>query len=146
MNAAAQPSAEGVAAAPLLEVRGLSKRYGDQPVLRGIDLAVGRGDVVAVIGPSGCGKSTLLRCLNLLETYQEGRVLLDGAVVSEGRPDGHLPGRAECEAMSRLRRRVGMVFQQFNLFPHLTVLQNVMAGPKIVLGRPAAEAAAVAEA
>jgi ABC-type polar amino acid transport system ATPase subunit len=146
MSTAPQPSAEGVAAAPLLEVRGLSKRYGDQPVLRGIDLAVGRGDVVAVIGPSGCGKSTLLRCLNLLETYQEGRVLLDGEVVSEGRPDSHLPGRAEREAMSRLRRRVGMVFQQFNLFPHLTVLQNVMAGPRIVLGRPADEAASVAEA
>jgi polar amino acid transport system ATP-binding protein len=130
----------------LLEVRGLGKRYGDVPVLCGIDLTVTRGDVFAVIGPSGCGKSTLLRCLNLLETYQEGRVLLRGEVVSEGRPDGHLPGRAEREAACRLRRRVGMVFQQFNLFPHMTVLQNVMSGPQIVLGLPRAEAAAVAEA
>ena len=102
-------------------------------------------DVCVLIGPSGCGKSTLLRCLNLLETYQQGRVLLRGNVVSEGRPESHQPTKAEQHQAQLLRRRVGMVFQQFNLFPHLNVLQNVMTGPLQVLGKTRDESAHIAE-
>jgi ABC-type polar amino acid transport system ATPase subunit len=129
----------------MLEVRGLRKSFGGVPVLQGIDLQVTRADVFVLIGPSGCGKSTLLRCLNLLETFQEGSVRLRGETVSSGRPEAHLPTRAEEEQVRRLRQRVGMVFQQFNLFPHLTVLQNVMAGPLHVLKKSREEAAAIAE-
>jgi polar amino acid transport system ATP-binding protein len=146
MNSDPQPRTTAITGEALLEVRGLSKSYGKQPVLRGIDLTVTRGDVFAIIGPSGCGKSTFLRCLNLLETYQEGRVLLCGEVVSEGRPDDHTPGRAERESAYHLRRRVGMVFQQFNLFPHMSVLDNVASGPRLVLNRSSGEASAIAEA
>jgi len=130
---------------PLLEVQGLKKRYGKNEVLKGIDLKMERADVFAIIGPNGCGKSTFLRCLNLLEPYQEGRVLLRGEVASVGRPDGSsLTGTDELRAQ-RLRRRVGMVFQQINLFPHLSVIQNVMIGPRKVLGLAAQEAQHIAE-
>src|SRR5947208_11734081 len=113
----------------VLEARGLRKRYGNHEVLKGIDLKVTRADVFAIIGPNGCGKSTLLRCLNLLEPYQEGRVMLRGEVASVGRPDNHRPSREDRTQAQLLRRKVGMVFQQFNLFPHLSVIQNVMIGP-----------------
>jgi polar amino acid transport system ATP-binding protein len=129
----------------ILEVQGLKKSYHDRPILRGIDLKVTRADVFVIIGPNGCGKSTLLRCLNMLEPYQEGRVLLRGAVASEGRPGDRPLSRAEQEQARRLRQKVGMVFQQFNLFPHLTVLQNVMIGPLKVLRKSKDEAHAIAE-
>ncbi len=129
----------------ILEVQGLHKSFGDTPILRGIDLRVTRADVFVLIGPSGCGKSTFLRCLNLLETYQQGRVLLRGTVVSEGHAEGHVPSWNEQRRTQLLRRRVGMVFQQFNLFPHLNVLHNVMTGPLHVLGKSSAEAAHIAE-
>src|SRR5262245_47174463 len=129
----------------ILEVQGLRKCYGSRDVLRGIDLRVTRADVFAIIGPNGCGKSTLLRCLNLLENYQEGRVLLRGREASAGRPDDHRPGREDRSRARRVRQKIGMVFQQFNLFPHLSVIQNVMIGPQKVLGLPRAEASAIAE-
>ena len=125
----------------LLEVRGLRKRWPDgRVVLDGIDLALARGEVTALLGPNGCGKSTLLRCLNRLEEHEEGRIWLAGELVSEGRPPGRRPGRAEQLALARLRRRIGLVFQQLELFPHLDVLGNVMLGPQHVLRRPRAEA------
>jgi ABC-type polar amino acid transport system ATPase subunit len=133
--------------APLLAVEGLRKRWPDgRCVLDGVDLRVARAEVVVVLGPNGSGKSTLLRCLNLLEDYQEGRVLLGGELVSSGRPPGHVPGRQEQAAAARLRRRVGMVFQQLHLFPHLDVLANVALGPLRVLRKPKEEAHAIARA
>ncbi|MBX5442431.1 MAG: amino acid ABC transporter ATP-binding protein [Solirubrobacteraceae bacterium] len=102
----------------VIEVRGVTKAYGDKPVLRGIDLAVHEHQAVALIGASGSGKSTLLRCIDLLDEIDDGDVLLDGEVVTDPsvRPD-------------RVRRRLGMVFQGYNLFPHLTVLENVVLAP-----------------
>jgi polar amino acid transport system ATP-binding protein len=111
-------------------------------VLKGIDLAVGRGETVVIIGASGSGKSTLLRCVNFLEHPTSGRILLEGRLV--GRP-GPSPGAAdrlvyrEAE-LCRVRTQVGMVFQHFNLFPHLTVERNVMLGPMTVRGLPEADA------
>src|SRR4051794_18895798 len=103
----------------VLEARGLRKRYGNHEVLKGIDLKVTQADVFAVIGPNGCGKSTLLRCLNLLEFYQEGQVLLRGEPISAGRADERPLSRQEQAQAQHVRRRVGMVFQQINLFPHM---------------------------
>jgi ABC-type polar amino acid transport system ATPase subunit len=114
----------------MVRVEGVHKRFGDLHVLRGIDLDVGRGSVVCVIGPSGSGKSTLLRCINLLEPPDDGRIVLEGREVTR-------LGRKETVAV---RRQVGMVFQQFNLFPHKTALENVTLAPMKVLGRPADEA------
>jgi len=129
----------------ILEVQGLKKRFGAQEVLRGIDLTVTRADVFVIIGPNGCGKSTFLRCLNLLESYQEGRVLLRGQEVSSGRPDGHVATGPQRRQAQLLRQKIGMVFQQFNLFPHMNVLHNVMCGPLHVHKKPRAEAEAIAE-
>src|SRR5947209_911621 len=108
----------------MITITNLIKRHGDLTVLNGVSMTVQRGEVVAIIGPSGGGKSTLLRCINGLERFQAGEIQVDAIKLSSN-PDG--------EALRRLRQRVGMVFQQFNLFPHLTVLENVMAGPRIVL-------------
>ncbi|HEV2076009.1 MAG TPA: amino acid ABC transporter ATP-binding protein [Thermoleophilaceae bacterium] len=113
----------------MVELRGIHKRFGPLEVLRGIDLTVERGSVVCVIGPSGSGKSTLLRCLNLLEPPEKGQILLEGREITGG-------GR-EREGVDFVRRRVGMVFQQFNLFPHKSVLENVVLAPEKVLGRDA---------
>jgi len=129
----------------ILEVQGLRKRWPDgRLVLDGIDLTVTRADVFVLLGPNGCGKSTFLRCLNGLEDYQEGRVLLRGEPVGRGRPAGHVPDRREQAAIARLRQRVGMVFQQLNLFPHVDALANVMMGPLHVLRKPRAEAEEIA--
>ncbi len=118
----------------MIEVRELVKSHGSLRVLDGVSLTVKRGEVAAVIGPSGGGKSTLLRCVNGLETFEGGEVQVDELRL-EARP---AEGR---EAVLRqLRRRVGMVFQQFHLFPHLSVLENVMSGPLYVLGQARAEA------
>jgi polar amino acid transport system ATP-binding protein len=116
----------------MVHVEGVHKRFGELHVLRGIDIEVARGAVVCVIGPSGSGKSTLLRCINLLERPDEGRIVLEGEEVT----------RLRGKEADVVRRRVGMVFQQFNLFPHKTALQNVALAPMNVLGRPAEEAAA----
>jgi ABC-type polar amino acid transport system ATPase subunit len=112
-------------------VTALSKRYGDQVVLRNISLTVRRGEVCAILGPSGGGKTTFLRCLNGLETFQEGRVELAGVTLF-----AELPPRERNAAVESIRRRVGMVFQQFNLFPHRSALGNVIEAPIHVLGRP----------
>jgi polar amino acid transport system ATP-binding protein len=126
----------------VLAVEGLRKDFGDNIVLAGIDLQVRKGERIAILGSSGSGKSTLLRCLNVLEMPTGGRLLLDGAPVGRAaRNGGTRYGQAE---LNRLRARVGMVFQQFNLFPHMTALENVMEGPRWVLGRPKAEARATA--
>ena len=113
-----------------LEIEGVHKRYGDAPVLRGVDLAVERHQVVCLIGASGSGKSTLLRCVNALEDVDAGRVRLDGDVVSGLGVD-----------VNRLRRQVGIVFQGYNLFPHMTVLRNIALAPQRLAGlsREAAE-------
>ena len=105
-------------APPVLELRGVTKAYGDREVLRGIDLAVGEHQAVALIGASGSGKSTLLRCVDLLEEIDEGDVFLDGEVITD-------PSRRPVA----VRRRLGLVFQAFNLFPHMTALENVMEAP-----------------
>ncbi|MFJ6563054.1 amino acid ABC transporter ATP-binding protein [Streptomyces sp. NPDC091412] len=119
--------------APEILVRGLHKSFGDNEVLRGIDLEIGQGEVVCVIGPSGSGKSTLLRCVNLLEEPTEGQVFVGGTEVTD--PDVDIDA---------VRRRIGMVFQQFNLFPHLTVTENLTLPQRRVLGRGKARAAEIA--
>ena len=115
----------------VLELRGVSKAYGDREVLRGIDLAVEEHKAIALIGASGSGKSTLLRCVDRLEEIDDGDVLLDGEVITE-------PGRDPVAD----RRRLGMVFQSFNLFPHLSVLENVVLAPRHAFGVPRAAAEA----
>lgn len=111
---------------PVLRIQALHKHFGSHHVLRGIDLDVQRGDRIAIIGSSGSGKSTLLRCLNFMETPSEGRIVLKGAPLGQPGRGGQIRyGEAE---LSEVRKQVGMVFQQFNLFPHMTVLQNVMEG------------------
>lgn len=107
----------------VLEVSGLVKTYGDRVVLRGIDLTVDEHEVVTLIGASGSGKSTLLRCVDLLEDIDDGRILLDGTDVSDPRADD-----------AAARRRIGVVFQSYNLFPHMTALQNVALAPHVVHG------------
>jgi putative glutamine transport system ATP-binding protein len=116
---------------PIIQGRGLVKRFGQLEVLRGVDLDVDEGEVVVVLGPSGSGKSTLLRCLNRLETLDGGELEVAGIRVDDHRAD-----------VNRLRQRVGMVFQQFNLFPHLTVLGNLTLAPTQVLRLPRADAEA----
>ena len=119
----------------MIEVVDLVKRYGPSEVLRGVNLAVSRGEVATIIGPSGSGKSTFLRCLNGLETFQSGCVTVDGQ-----RLDGQSRSADWARIHRQVCRRVGMVFQSFNLFPHRTALQNVMEGPVYVLGLKVAEA------
>jgi polar amino acid transport system ATP-binding protein len=128
-------------AAPALEVVGLVKAYGRSRVLAGIDLTVAAHRVVCLIGPSGSGKSTLLRCIALLEDVDAGAIRLDGQDLTD-----LAPGRAGRRALAAGQRRIGIVFQAFNLFPHMTVLQNVTLAPRRVLRRGRAEAEADARA
>ena len=114
--------------APIVSISGLHKAYGKFEALRGIDLDIAPGEVVVVVGPSGSGKSTLIRCINLLEDYQRGEVRVDGEKVGRGK------------ALAKVRAEVGMVFQSFNLFPHLTALHNVALGPLRVRGMARREA------
>ncbi len=120
---------------PDVRIEGLRKSFHGHEVLRGIDLEVARGEVVVIFGRSGSGKSTLLRCVNFLEEPTAGSIEVAGVRVEGG---GHRT-RAKREKIRQLRIRTGMVFQDFNLFPHLTALDNVMEGPRTVLGRPRAE-------
>ncbi|MBI4602070.1 MAG: amino acid ABC transporter ATP-binding protein [Planctomycetes bacterium] len=122
-------------------VRNLVKRHGLQEVLRGVTLEVDRGDVAVVVGPSGGGKSTFLRCLNGLERIDSGSIEMNGTTLRAG-----LPPREEERRVREIRAHVGMVFQQFHLFPHMTVLQNILEAPVHVLRRPPEEARARAEA
>jgi len=129
----------------VVQVRGLKKSFGANRVLDGVDLDVHKGEVVVVIGPSGSGKTTLLRCINLLETYDEGSVQVDGVEVGfRNGPGGARQPRGDRE-LSRIRADIGMVFQLFNLFPHLTARENVMLGLRKVRGLSAAEAKRTAE-
>jgi len=122
--------------APMLEARGIRKSFGNLQVLRGIDLAVERGEVVVMMGPSGSGKSTLLRCLTFLEEPDAGAVRVGDITVTAGETKNESDVRA-------LRRNAGMVFQHFNLFPHKTVIENVMEGPLSVRGMEKADARAL---
>ena len=130
--------------APLLEINGLRKRFGDLEVLKGVDLSVDRGEVIAIIGVSGSGKSTMLRCVNLLEEPTGGTIVFDGQPVEFGEASGGWLRRERARAA--LRAEIGMVFQQFNLWPHKTVLENVIEAPMIVKGTARADAVSAAEA
>lgn len=103
----------------LLEIKNLTKSFGENLILKNVNLQVEKGEVIVILGPSGCGKSTLLRCINGLENIQGGEILLDGEVISNRRKDMHL-----------VRQKIGMVFQSYDLFPHLNVMKNLLLGPK----------------
>ncbi len=141
MNVAqAAASMNDTSRTPVIELRGIHKSYGSLEVIKGVDLAARRGEVTALIGSSGSGKSTLLRCANLLETPQKGEILFQGETIkwkgtgAERRP-------SDAGQVRRLRTNLSMVFQQFNLWSHLTVLQNVTEAPVTVLGRNPKQAA-----
>ncbi|MEO0991842.1 MAG: ATP-binding cassette domain-containing protein [Pseudomonadota bacterium] len=125
-------------APPVLELHGLKKSFGPLEVLKGVNVTAKRGDVVSLIGSSGSGKSTILRCANLLEDSQDGEILFEGEPI---RWRGKGPSRraADKKQVLRVRTNLAMVFQQFNLWAHLTILQNVMEAPLTVLGQPKAE-------
>jgi len=130
------PEPNAPLARPVVEITALHKSYGDIEVLKGIDLVVRQGEVIAIIGKSGSGKSTLLRCINGLETFEDGALRVDGKQLLH----------ESAMAMRDLRQHVGMIFQSFNLFPHLTVGRNVMLAPTLVKKRSKAEAAERAKA
>ena len=119
----------------MIEIKGLKKSFGDLQVLKGIDLRVQQGEVISIIGASGSGKSTLLYCINGLEDIHGGQILVDNVDVHASATD-----------LNRLRQKIGMVFQQYNAFPHLTTLENVALAPRIVLGKSKSEALEVAKA
>jgi general L-amino acid transport system ATP-binding protein len=114
---------------PIIELAEVSKWFGDFQALKGVDLSVDRQEVVVVCGPSGSGKSTMIRCINRLEKHDRGRIVVDGIELSD-----------DIRNIQEIRREVGMVFQQFNLFPHMTVLENVTLAPRQVRRRPRREA------
>jgi ABC-type polar amino acid transport system ATPase subunit len=118
----------------VISVRSLSKRHGARLVLSDVTATVEKGETIAIVGPSGGGKSTLLRCLNYLETFDAGTVDIAGLQLR-----GHMPS-SEARTLRELRQRVGMVFQQFNLFPHLSVLDNVTLAPRVVRNKPRVDA------
>src|SRR4051794_28449606 len=125
----------------MIAVENLVKSYRSNRVLHGIDHTQQRGEAVVLIGPSGCGKSTFLRCLNQLEIPDSGRITIDGVTIDGGRLPENGGNR---ELQRRLRMRAGMVFQSFNLFPHLTVLQNIIEAPTVVKGMEQEAAATLA--
>ena len=129
----------------VVSIRGLGKSFGANRVLTGIDLDVHRGEVVAIIGPSGSGKTTLLRCVNALETYEEGSLRLDGKEVAYVEDSTGRRRRRKEGELSAIRTETGMVFQMFYLFPHLTAAENVMLGLRKVRGKSKAQARAIAE-
>jgi polar amino acid transport system ATP-binding protein len=130
-------------AGPVLDARGVRKSFGHLEVLKGIDLTVHKGETVVVLGPSGSGKSTFLRCINLLESLDGGRIQVDGRDVGYDVRGGRLHELTPKD-LARRRADIGMVFQQFNLFPHMSVLQNIIEAPVGVRRRPRAEAVATA--
>ena len=125
---------------PMIEIEGLHKHFGALHVLRGIDLSVAVGEVVCIIGPSGSGKSTLLRCINHLEIAETGRIRIDGQLAYRDEVAGGAFRAHSNRAVSAVRAQVGMVFQHFNLFPHLTAIGNLMEAPVHVLRKPKAVA------
>jgi len=130
------PEPNALPTRPVVEITALHKSFGDVEVLKGIDLVVRQGEVIAIIGKSGSGKSTLLRCINGLETFEDGALRVDGKQLLH----------ESAMAMRELRQHVGMIFQSFNLFPHLSVGRNVMLAPTLVKKRSKAEAAERARA
>lgn len=130
----------------LIQIRGVHKFFGDLHVLRGIDLDIANGEVCVIMGPSGSGKSTLLRCLNQLETISAGEIFIDGELLGYRKDPstGVLYDLTDKQIASQ-RSQNGMVFQRFNLFPHMTAIENVMEGPIQVLGRPKEEVAREAQ-
>ncbi len=133
-------------APPALEIRNLHKRYGDLEVLKGISLTARDGDVISILGSSGSGKSTFLRCINLLENPHQGQILVAGEELKlKAAKNGDLVA-ADNKQINRLRSEIGFVFQNFNLWPHMTILDNIIEAPGRVLGQSTAEATDVAEA
>ncbi|CAM5605756.1 amino acid ABC transporter ATP-binding protein [Streptomyces atroolivaceus] len=138
------PTKEATGSDAMVEIRSVHKSFGPLEVLRGIDLSVRAGEVTVVLGPSGSGKSTLLRTINHLEKVDQGWISVDGTLVGYRRSGNKLYELREREVL-RQRTRIGFVFQNFNLFPHLTVLENVIEAPIAALGRPRKDAVAAAE-
>ncbi|KAB0547916.1 ABC transporter ATP-binding protein [Pseudomonas argentinensis] len=133
-------------ATPALEIRNLHKRYGNLEVLKGISLTARDGDVISILGSSGSGKSTFLRCVNLLENPHQGQIIVAGEEVKlKAQKNGELVA-ADNRQINRLRSEIGFVFQNFNLWPHMTVLDNITEAPRRVLGKSKAEAREIAEA
>ncbi len=133
-------------ATPALEIRNLHKRYDQLEVLKGISLTARDGDVISILGSSGSGKSTLLRCINLLENPHQGQILVAGEELKlKAARNGELIA-ADNRQINRLRSEIGFVFQNFNLWPHMSVLDNIIEAPRRVLGQSKAEAVEVAEA
>jgi len=131
----------------MIEVRSVSKNFGENQVLKSISFEVKEGEVVVLIGPSGSGKSTLLRCINYLEDFQAGEILVDGSPVGYNpAAEGSKRTRQSETEIARLRTKAGMVFQNYNLFPHKTAIQNIMMGPVLVNGESKAEAREHAQA
>ena len=133
-------------AIPALEIRNLHKRYGDLEVLKGISLTARDGDVISILGSSGSGKSTFLRCINLLENPHEGEILVAGEQLKLKRDKQGDLIAADGKQLNRIRSELGFVFQNFNLWPHMTILDNIIEAPRRVLGQSKAEATEVAEA
>ncbi|MDG5495363.1 ATP-binding cassette domain-containing protein [Niveispirillum sp. BGYR6] len=138
-------SAAAAKSVPAVQVEGLHKRFGENEVLKGVSLSAAQGEVVALIGSSGSGKSTLLRCINLLETPDDGRVLIQGEEIAMKKDRAGRAQPADSRQVDRIRQRCGMVFQSFNLWTHMTVLENIIEAPVHVLGRNRDEAVARAE-
>jgi general L-amino acid transport system ATP-binding protein len=133
LDLAAEAVVAGGTGEPIIECEGVDKWFGDFQALKGIDLVVGRQEVVVVCGPSGSGKSTFIRCINRLEQHDGGRIVVDGIELTN-----------DLRNIAEVRRETGMVFQQFNLFPHLTVLENITLAPRMVRRWPRAKAVKVA--
>ena len=133
-------------ATPALEIRNLHKRYGELEVLKGISLTARDGDVISILGSSGSGKSTLLRCINLLENPHEGQILVAGEELKLKKAKNGELIAADGKQINRMRSELGFVFQNFNLWPHMTILDNIIEAPRRVLGQSKAEAIEVAEA
>ena len=133
-------------ATPALEIRNLHKRYGELEVLKGISLTARDGDVISILGSSGSGKSTLLRCINLLENPHEGQILVAGEELKLKKAKSGELVAADGKQINCMRSELGFVFQNFNLWPHMTILDNIIEAPRRVLGQSKAEAIEVAEA
>ncbi|MDF2644284.1 MAG: amino acid transporter ATPase [Paenibacillus sp.] len=123
----------------MIRINGLHKMFGSNRVLRGVDLQVNRGEVVVILGPSGSGKSTLLRCINYLETFEQGNVFIEGKAIGRISAGGQSREMPQSE-LNAMRQEVGMVFQSFNLYPHMTVLQNITLAPISLRGMHKEEA------
>ena len=133
-------------ATPALEIRNLHKRYGELEVLKGISLTARDGDVISILGSSGSGKSTLLRCINLLENPPEGQIIVAGEELALNKAKNGELIAADGKQINRMRSELGFVFQNFNLWPHMSILDNIIEAPRRVLGQSKAEAIEVAEA